>query len=247
MRRWPSNWNGLVTTPTVRMPLSRTARATTGAAPVPVPPPMPAVMKAMCAPDRWSLISSSVSSAAARPISGCEPAPRPCVTATPIWMRRSALVIESAWASVLATTKSTPCSPASIMLLTALQPAPPTPKTVILGFSSVMSGIFRLILIVLVLPPFRRAAAGLFLTAPSEAFLDPPPHPREIAAGPRHQEPRRPRSAELLDLRHLRIDHEADRGREGRVLRRLRQAADAERPAEPDVASEHAPRRLREP
>ena len=60
----------------------------------------------------------------------------------------------SAWASVLATTNSTPCSPASIMLLTALQPAPPTPKTVILGFSSVMSGIFRLILIVSVLSAF---------------------------------------------------------------------------------------------
>ena len=28
----PSNWNGLVTTPTVRMPLSRAARAMTGAA-----------------------------------------------------------------------------------------------------------------------------------------------------------------------------------------------------------------------
>src|SRR5450755_2062154 len=38
MRRWPSKWNGLVTTPTVRMPSSRAARATTGEAPVPVPP-----------------------------------------------------------------------------------------------------------------------------------------------------------------------------------------------------------------
>ncbi len=45
MRRTPSNWNGLVTTPTVRMPISRAARAMTGAAPVPVPPPMPAVTK----------------------------------------------------------------------------------------------------------------------------------------------------------------------------------------------------------
>ena len=50
MRRWPSNWNGLVTTPTVRMPCSRAARAMTGAAPVPVPPPMPAVTKTMCEP-----------------------------------------------------------------------------------------------------------------------------------------------------------------------------------------------------
>jgi hypothetical protein len=52
IRRTPSNWNGLVTTPTVRMPMSRAARAMTGAAPVPVPPPMPAVTKTMCAPER---------------------------------------------------------------------------------------------------------------------------------------------------------------------------------------------------
>ncbi len=52
MRCEPSNWKGLVTTPTVRTPSSRATRAMTGAAPVPVPPPMPAVMKAMCAPFR---------------------------------------------------------------------------------------------------------------------------------------------------------------------------------------------------
>ena len=34
-----------MTTPTVRMPISRAQRAMTGAAPVPVPPPMPAVTK----------------------------------------------------------------------------------------------------------------------------------------------------------------------------------------------------------
>ncbi len=50
MRRLPSNVKGLVTTPTVRMPCSRAARAITGAAPVPVPPPMPAVMNTMCEP-----------------------------------------------------------------------------------------------------------------------------------------------------------------------------------------------------
>ena len=56
--RWrPSNWKGLVTTPTVRMPRSRAALAMIGAAPVPVPPPMPAVMNTMCAPSRCSLIS----------------------------------------------------------------------------------------------------------------------------------------------------------------------------------------------
>ena len=47
IRRTPSKSNGLVTTPTVKMPSSRAARAITGAAPVPVPPPMPAVTNAM--------------------------------------------------------------------------------------------------------------------------------------------------------------------------------------------------------
>ena len=50
MRRPPSQSKGLVTTPTVRMPISLATRAITGAAPVPVPPPMPAVMNSMCAP-----------------------------------------------------------------------------------------------------------------------------------------------------------------------------------------------------
>ena len=51
-----------------------------GAAPVSVPPPMPAARKTMFEPARQSRISSSVSSAAAFPISGLEPAPRPSVT-----------------------------------------------------------------------------------------------------------------------------------------------------------------------
>ena len=67
--------------------------------------------------------------------------------AVPIWMRRSAALCISAWASVLATTNSTPSSRHSIMLLTALPPAPPTPKTVILGFSSARSGTVRLMVI----------------------------------------------------------------------------------------------------
>ena len=41
MRLRPSNANGLVTTATVSAPDSRASSATTGAAPVPVPPPMP--------------------------------------------------------------------------------------------------------------------------------------------------------------------------------------------------------------
>ena len=48
-------------------------------------------------------------------------------------------------ASVLATTKSTPDRPETIMLLIALPPAPPTPHTTMRGFSSFSWGAFRLI------------------------------------------------------------------------------------------------------
>ena len=77
MRRPPSNSKGLVTTPTVKMPISLAMRAITGAAPVPVPPPMPAVMNSMCAPSIALRISSTANSAASRPLSGLLPAPRP--------------------------------------------------------------------------------------------------------------------------------------------------------------------------
>ena len=46
-------------------------------APVPVPPPLPAVMNTMSAPASDSRISSTCSSAAWRPTSGSEPAPSP--------------------------------------------------------------------------------------------------------------------------------------------------------------------------
>ena len=71
MRRVPSNRNGLVTTPTVRMPLLRATSAMTGAAPVPVPPPMPAARNTMLHPSSARPISATVSSAAARPSTTC--------------------------------------------------------------------------------------------------------------------------------------------------------------------------------
>ncbi len=83
MRFLPSKMNGLVTTPTVSAPTSRATRASTGAPPVPVPPPMPAVMKIMSEPSRYSLIISWSSNAARRPISGLAPAPKPLVTMPP--------------------------------------------------------------------------------------------------------------------------------------------------------------------
>ncbi len=64
LRRLPSNMNGRVTTPTVSAPISRAMRATSGAAPVPVPPPIPAVTKTMSEPLTASTTRPSSSSTA---------------------------------------------------------------------------------------------------------------------------------------------------------------------------------------
>ena len=67
---------GSVTTPTVRMPFFLDILATTGAAPVPVPPPIPAVMKSIWVPSSaFSVISSAASKAAFLPLTGSVPAP----------------------------------------------------------------------------------------------------------------------------------------------------------------------------
>src|SRR3954471_7706808 len=129
--RLPSKAKGLVTTATVRMPISRAISATTGAAPVPVPPPMPAVMKSMSAPEISSLMRSRSSSAASRPTSGLAPAPRPLVTSVPSCSVVLARLRLSAWASVFIAMNSTPCTPLLIMWSTALPPQPPTPTTLI--------------------------------------------------------------------------------------------------------------------
>ena len=84
IRLRPSNGNGRVTTATVRIPSSRATSATMGAAPVPVPPPMPAVMNTISAPASVSAILSRSSIAAWRPISGLAPAPSPLVSSPPI-------------------------------------------------------------------------------------------------------------------------------------------------------------------
>src|SRR3984885_9385399 len=256
--RWPSKWNGLVTTPTVRIPASCAARATTGAAPVPVPPPMPAVTNTMWAPDRRSRISSITSSAAARPTSGCEPAPSPSVTCTPIWTMRSALDEVSAWASVLATTNSTPCSPLVIMLLTALPPAPPTPNTVMRGLSSRISGMFRLMVMIASSSLRRRlqrpAPAGpppavvilwLRLWGPSETLAKPSSDTGEIAARTCLEMPFPPR-LEVLEMRRLRIDQKSGGDGECRALGRVRQSGNAERPADSNRPAEHARGQIRQ-
>ncbi len=82
-RREPSLLNGRVTTATVRIPRSRAAWAMIGAAPVPVPPPMPAVRNTMSVCSSTPSTVSRSSRAALRPTSGSEPAPRPLVMLEP--------------------------------------------------------------------------------------------------------------------------------------------------------------------
>jgi len=84
MRRLPSNEKGFVTTPTVRAPWSLATSAMMGAAPVPVPPPMPQVTNTMSDPASTAASCSLLSSAAFFPISGFAPAPRPLVSFSPI-------------------------------------------------------------------------------------------------------------------------------------------------------------------
>src|SRR5262245_8519796 len=60
---------------------------------------------------------------------GSAPAPSPLVSLPPIWIFTPALLLSSAWTSVLATMNSTPPRPTSTMRSTALLPPPPTPTT----------------------------------------------------------------------------------------------------------------------
>jgi hypothetical protein len=105
-----SNANGLVTTPIVRAPASFASCATIGAAPEPVPPPSPAVMKTMSeSASAWAIFSES-SSAARAPIVLSPPAPRPRVILSPIRILWGASDWRRAWASVLQEMNSTPSS-----------------------------------------------------------------------------------------------------------------------------------------
>ena len=131
-----SNLNGFVTIPTVKIPRDLLISATTGAAPVPVPPPIPHVTNTMSEPLIISVNSSLLSSAAFSPTSGCAPAPRPFVSFSPICTTVGALQVFKCWLSVLTQTNSTPIMLSSIIRLTALLPAPPTPTTSIFAEAS---------------------------------------------------------------------------------------------------------------
>src|SRR6267378_3652582 len=139
IRLRPSNRNGLVTMPMVRAPRSRAICEMMGAAPVPVPPPMPQVTNTRSAPCRPCSTSSRFSSMAWRPISGRAPAPRPRVSFLPICTFTSALLLSNACASVFTEMNSTPWSPSSTMRFRALPPPPPTPTTFIRAFCDTVS------------------------------------------------------------------------------------------------------------
>mmetsp|Transcript_33565 Transcript_33565/g.64280 ORF Transcript_33565/g.64280 Transcript_33565/m.64280 type:complete len:328 (-) Transcript_33565:293-1276(-) len=134
-RRRPSKLNGVVTMPTVRIPMDLAMLAITGAAPLPVPPPIPAVTNTMSEPRTTASIASLLSSAARCPISGFPPAPRPRVSCAPICSCRSGGMVDvaSACASVFTIQNSTPSNCASIMRLTALEPPPPVPITLMVA------------------------------------------------------------------------------------------------------------------
>ena len=139
---FPSNLKGFVTTATVSIPSSFAILATIGAAPVPVPPPIPQVMKTISA-FFWVSVSRSNariasfdSFAALSPISGRAPQPLPPVIFSPIVTLFAARQCLKSCISVLTPTNSTPLTPSSIIRLTALLPAPPIPKTTILATGS---------------------------------------------------------------------------------------------------------------
>ena len=170
IRAFASKRKGFVTTPTVRIPISLAIFATTGAAPVPVPPPMPQVTNTISAPFNACEISSELSSAAFSPTSGLAPAPSPFVSFSPICMAVGALQNWRACLSVLMPMNSTPAMFSSIMRFTALLPAPPTPTTMILAaFSDSFILISNKILILLI-PFMHPGSQSLFSECVSVLF-----------------------------------------------------------------------------
>ena len=131
----PSQRNGIVTMPIVRMSISLAVCAMIGAAPVPVPPPIPAVMNTILVPSfSMALMSSMLSSAALRARAGRLPAPRPSLPSCSFTGTGESF---NAWLSVLHSTNVTSCMPSRYMWFTALPPPPPTPITLMIFGESV--------------------------------------------------------------------------------------------------------------
>ncbi len=127
----PSTVKGNVTTATVTAPASLATSATTGAAPEPVPPPRPHVTKTRSAPCKAEAISSTLSFAEFSPTLGSEPAPSPPVSSAPSRTFLSATEYRRSCASVFIVIVSEPSTPISDKRVIVLQPAPPTPTTLI--------------------------------------------------------------------------------------------------------------------
>ena len=131
--RFPSKENGTVTTPMESMPNFFTSRAMTGAAPVPTPPPMPAVMNTRSTSFKTCSSRAISFSAAFSPISATPPVPRPFVKRSPICKTSipASFSSESCFASVLTPNNSMPGILSSASLSRTLFPPPPTPTTLI--------------------------------------------------------------------------------------------------------------------
>ncbi|MNL01597.1 hypothetical protein D3C87_1220720 [compost metagenome] len=118
---------------TVKISSSFAAFAIIGEAPVPVPPPIPAVIKSILVVlPNIALISSIFSIAEFLPTSGIEPAPIPSVKLAPNCTLLGIGLDSKAWASVLQIIKSTPVIPDRYIWFTALPPPPPTPITLMI-------------------------------------------------------------------------------------------------------------------
>jgi len=102
-----SKENGFVTTHTVRIHNSFAACAITGAAPVQVPPHIPAVIKSISVSSKCLLISSIFSSAAFLPISGFAQAHNHLVKLSQIFTLSFAKLFSNACASVFTAINST--------------------------------------------------------------------------------------------------------------------------------------------
>ena len=191
----PSKWKGRVTIAMQSDPISRAMPPMIGAAPVPVPPPIPAVTKTRSAPSIDDRISSALSDIACRPISGRAPAPRPRVSSFPIWTLRWAPDSFNAWASVLTAMNSTPSSSSSIMRLTALPPAPPTPTTFIFALRTPFSSNAKTMC---PLPPVRKTPVATRRLLRRRGSLPPTLPPRPAT----HRTVPAPRQCCTTDARH---------------------------------------------
>ena len=117
--------------PMVSIPMLLATPAITGAPPVPVPPPIPAVTNTILVPSSSNLrICSMLSSAAFLPTDGLAPAPKP-VPPNGIFTGTGELAND--FESVLQTANVTLSMPSLCMFLTALQPPPPTPITLMMS------------------------------------------------------------------------------------------------------------------